>query len=246
MTMTMTYTDKLRHDLLDLVSDLEVYFKYQKLSGLNWFYLQKPESSSREHCPACLNDQETREDRLKQLRDELGDCRRCKLNTTRKNIVFGEGSAEARLVFVGEAPGADEDMQGRPFVGKAGQLLTKIINAINLKRADVYIANIIKCRPPQNRNPGDDEVRACIPFLKKQLKVIKPDIICTLGRIAAKALLETDRGITELRGTFYQFGDIKVMPTFHPSYLLRNPDKKRETWIDMQKVQKEYFKNSSE
>jgi len=140
---------------------------------------------------------------------------------------------------VGEAPGADEDIQGHPFVGKAGQLLTRIVAAINLKRSDVYIANVIKCRPPSNRDPEEEEIRTCIPFLKKQLEVIRPRIICTLGRIAAQALLETDRGITKLRGEFHHYGDVKVMPTYHPSYLLRNQEKKKETWVDMQLVQKE-------
>ena len=167
---------------------------------------------------------------------------RCRLHETRKNIVFGEGSPDAKLVFVGEAPGADEDAQGKPFVGRAGQLLTKIIKAINLERSEVYIANIIKCRPPQNRDPDTDEITTCIPFLKKQLDIMKPAIVCTLGRFAAQALLGTNRGITKLRGTFHQLGDIKVMPTYHPSYLLRDPSKKRDTWEDMQKIQKEYLK----
>ena len=147
-------------------------------------------------------------------------------------------------MFIGEAPGGDEDLTGRPFVGRAGQLLTRIIESINLKRDEVYIANIIKCRPPQNRNPEEDEVRACLPFLYRQIEIIKPRIICTLGKVATNTLLETKRGITELRGRFYTLGDIKVMPTYHPSYLLRNELKKRETWIDVQKIQAEYLKRS--
>jgi len=179
---------------------------------------------------------------LQGLRQEIGDCRRCKLCRHRTNLVFGEGNPQAGLVFVGEAPGADEDAQGRPFVGKAGQLLTRIIEAIQLKRSDVYIANIVKCRPPANRDPEEDEVQACLPFVQKQLAIIRPRIICTLGRIATQALLQTDRGITELRGRFHQVGDCKVMPTYHPSYLLRNQEKKREAWADLQKIQAEYLK----
>jgi len=145
-------------------------------------------------------------------------------------------------MFVGEAPGADEDEQGIPFVGKAGQLLTKIIEAIDLKRSDVYIANIIKCRPPSNRNPEEDEIKTCIPFLEKQIERISPEIICTLGNIATSALLGTDMGITKLRGRFHERSGLKVMPTYHPSDLLRDQSKKRDTWEDMKKIKKEYFK----
>jgi DNA polymerase len=155
--------------------------------------------------------------------------------------VFGSGNPGARLMLVGEAPGAEEDEQGMPFVGKAGQLLTKIIEAIDLKRSDVYIANIIKCRPPSNRNPDEDEIKTCIPFLKKQIEIIAPEIVCTLGNIAARSLLDTDMGITQLRGRFHERSGLKVMPTYHPSYLLRDQSKKRETWEDMKKVKKEYF-----
>ena len=179
---------------------------------------------------------------LEAVRAALGECTRCRLHQGRRHIVFGEGNPHAALVFVGEAPGGDEDEQGRPFVGKAGQLLTKIIQAIGLDRSDVYIANIVKCRPPGNRDPDDEEISTCIPFLHGQLAAIRPRIICALGRIAARSLLGTDQGITQLRGRFHRFGDVPVMPTYHPSYLLRNESKKRETWIDMQMVQKELRK----
>jgi len=177
---------------------------------------------------------------LEDIRRDLGDCRRCKLWSTRTNIVFGEGNPKAELMFVGEAPGADEDASGRPFVGRAGQLLTKMIEAIDMKREDVYIANTVKSRPPGNRNPEPDETLACIPFVFRQIAVIRPKLIVTLGNPATQGLLETKIGITRLRGTFQDYPripGIKVLPTFHPAYLLRSPDKKREAWEDLKKVQ---------
>ena len=177
---------------------------------------------------------------LADVRRELGDCERCKLHKTRTNIVFGTGNEQAKLVFVGEGPGLDEDIQGEPFVGAAGQLLTRIIRAINLRREDVYICNIIKCRPPKNRNPEPDEIEACKPFVLKQLEVIRPRLICALGSVAAQALLETAAPIGILRGRFHSFRGVKLMPTYHPAYLLRNPAKKRGVWEDMQMIQKEY------
>jgi DNA polymerase len=174
---------------------------------------------------------------LAAIRTDIGDCTRCKLHTLgRKQIVFGVGSPEADLMFVGEAPGADEDEQGIPFVGRAGQLLTKIIEAIDLRRDDVYIANIIKCRPPQNRNPEPDEVAACEPFLFRQIEVIKPKVIVALGKYAAQTLLRTDAPISRLRGRLFDYRGAKLIPTFHPAYLLRNPSSKREVWEDMKLV----------
>ena len=173
---------------------------------------------------------------LEEVRKELGDCKRCKLHQTRRTIVFGEGNEKATLMFIGEGPGYDEDVQGRPFVGRAGQLLTKIIQSINLQREEVYIANIIKCRPPQNRNPEPDEIQSCNPFLRKQIQVIQPKIICALGTFSAQTLLKTETKITALRGKFYDLEGIKVIPTYHPAFLLRNPDKKREVWEDMKKI----------
>ena len=173
---------------------------------------------------------------LAEVRKELGDCKRCKLHRTRRTIVFGEGNEKATLMFIGEGPGFDEDVQGRPFVGKAGQLLTKIIQSINLPREKVYIANIIKCRPPQNRNPEPDEIRSCSPFLMKQILAIRPKIICALGTFSAQTLLKTDTKITALRGKLFDLEGIKVIPTYHPAFLLRNPDKKREVWEDMKKI----------
>jgi len=166
----------------------------------------------------------------------IGDCRRCKLCLGRNKIVFGDGSASARLMFVGEGPGSDEDRQGLPFVGRAGQLLNQIIKAMGYRREEVYIANVVKCRPPDNRAPQPDETAACTPFLFRQIEIIKPEVIVALGSPAAQALLESSTGITKLRGTFREFRGIPVMPTFHPAYLLRNPAAKKDVWEDMQKV----------
>jgi DNA polymerase len=171
------------------------------------------------------------------VREELGDCTRCKLHSLgRRQIVFGVGNPNADLMFVGEAPGADEDIQGEPFVGRAGQLLTKIIEAIGLSRRDVYIANVIKCRPPQNRNPEPDEVDRCEPFLFDQIDVIRPKAIVALGTFAARALLRTTDPISRLRGRVYEYRGAKLVPTFHPAFLLRNPASKREVWEDMKLV----------
>jgi len=172
------------------------------------------------------------------VREELGDCTRCPLHRTRRTLVFGEGSPRARLVFVGEAPGEEEDKQGRPFVGRAGQLLTKIINAMGLAREEVYICNILKCRPPGNRNPKEDEIATCEPFLVKQLEAIDPEIICALGTFAAKTLLRTEAPISAIRGKFHDYHGRKLMPTYHPAYLLRNPDAKKPVWEDVQKIMK--------
>ena len=175
---------------------------------------------------------------LAALRVEIGpQCTRCKLHTLgRKQVVFGVGDPHAQLMFVGEGPGADEDIQGEPFVGKAGQLLTKIIEAIELRRDQVYIANVIKCRPPGNRNPEPDEVEQCEPFLFRQIDAIKPKVIVALGKFAAQSLLRTSEPITRLRGRQYNYRGSVLIPTFHPAYLLRNPSSKRDVWEDMKKV----------
>jgi DNA polymerase len=174
---------------------------------------------------------------LKAVREDLGDCTRCKLHALgRKQIVFGVGNPNADLMFVGEAPGADEDVQGEPFVGRAGQLLTKIIEAIGLTRGDVYIANLIKCRPPGNRNPEPDEAEQCEPFLFRQIDTIRPKVIVALGKFAAQALLRTADPITRLRGREFKYRDAILIPTYHPAYLLRTPSAKRDVWEDMKKV----------
>lgn len=177
------------------------------------------------------------QDTLEMLRDvQIGDCKRCKLCKTRNKIVFGTGNPNAELVFVGEAPGADEDEQGLPFVGRAGQLLTKMIEAMGLTRDRVYICNVIKCRPPDNRNPELDEINSCEPFLKKQLALIKPKVIVALGRYACQSLLKVEGSLSEIQGQWKQYEGIDLMPTFHPAYLLRSPSKKKEAWEDLQKV----------
>jgi len=178
-------------------------------------------------------------DALAAVRADIGDCTRCKLHTQgRTQVVFGVGNPQADLMFVGEAPGADEDVQGVPFVGRAGQLLTKIIEAIGMKREDVYIANVIKCRPPQNRNPEPDEVETCEPFLFKQIDIIKPKVVVALGKFGAQTLLRTLEPISKLRGRVFDYRGAKLIPTFHPAYLLRNPSSKREVWEDMKLVRK--------
>ena len=173
---------------------------------------------------------------LKALREHIGDCQRCKLAPSRRNIVFGQGNANARLMFVGEAPGADEDEQGLAFVGKAGQLLTKIIESIGLKRDDVFIANVLKCRPPQNRNPEPDEITSCQPFLERQIATIRPRVIVGLGKFAGQWLLKTAEPISRIRGRIGDYEGIRAIPTYHPAYLLRNPGAKKEVWEDMKTV----------
>ena len=178
-------------------------------------------------------------DTLPLIRENLGDCTRCKLHKTRKNIVFGDGNPKAQLVFVGEGPGADEDAQGLPFVGRAGKLLTQMIEAMGLQRKDVYICNVVKCRPPENRQPEKDEVMECSPFLLRQIDTIAPKVIVCLGSTAAQTVLQTNRGISHFRGEWLEFRGRKLMATYHPAYLLRNPAAKGEVWKDLQKVMAE-------
>jgi len=175
---------------------------------------------------------------LESVREQMGECTLCKLHKGRHNIVFGVGNPRARLMFVGEAPGEEEDLQGLPFVGKAGQLLTKMIEAMGLRREDVYICNTVKCRPPNNRNPEPEELEACEPFLRGQLAAVRPEAIVTLGKFAAQALLREATPISRLRGQWREYQGIPVMPTFHPAYLLRSPQEKGKVWADLQEVMK--------
>jgi len=210
-----------------IIADLKTYLEYLKGMGIT----SLPSSGIKSDglpSPQILS--------LEEIKKELGDCKRCKLHRTRRTIVFGEGNPKTNLMFIGEGPGYDEDVQGRPFVGRAGQLLTKIIQSINIQREEVYIANIIKCRPPQNRNPEPDEIQSCHPFLMKQIMAIQPKIICALGTFSAQTLLKTDTKISALRGKFYDIEGIKVIPTYHPAFLLRNPERKKEVWEDMKKI----------
>ena len=175
-------------------------------------------------------------DTLPRIREDIGDCTRCKLHKGRTKIVFGTGNPNADLMFVGEGPGRDEDLSGEPFVGRAGKLLTDMIKAMGLQRENVYIANVVKCRPPENRLPEKDEITTCSPFLMRQIDAIKPKVICTLGSCSAQTLLQTAQGISKLRGEWFDFRGTKLMPTYHPAYLLRNPAAKPEVWKDLQKV----------
>lgn len=178
-------------------------------------------------------------DTLLRIREDIGDCTRCKLHKRRNKIVFGDGNPKAQLVFIGEGPGADEDVQGLPFVGRAGKLLTQMIEAMGLQRKDVYICNVVKCRPPENRAPEPDEVEVCSPYLVRQIDVINPKVLVCLGAVAAKTLLQTTRGITQFRGQWLEWRGRKLMATYHPAYLLRNPPAKADVWKDLQKVMEE-------
>jgi uracil-DNA glycosylase len=228
-----------REELLGLVRSLTERMRVdaelgKPLSYLSPARLDAAASAAPGRSPAALIEGDI--SGLEAVRTELGDCRRCPLGDLRHRLVFGEGNPHAELVFVGEAPGADEDAQGRPFVGSAGQLLTKIIVAMGLKREEVYICNILKCRPPGNRNPQPEEIAACEPFLIRQLEAIRPRVICALGSFAAHTLLKSEAPITVLRGRFQSYQGIPLMPTYHPAYLLRNPGAKKQVWEDVQTV----------
>lgn len=217
---------EIKKELRQIIKSVKAYMENESLAGIEEFYLESgPKKES-----------------LDQLHQEVIKCRQCSLCQSRKNIVFGQGNPKAQLVFVGEAPGREEDIQGLAFVGRAGELLTKIIQAMGFKRQDVYICNVLKCRPPENRNPLPTEVITCQDYLRQQLELINPKVICCLGKFACFNLLNQDLPISKLRGGFLDYRGIKVMPTFHPAYLLRNPSAKRLVWQDMQKVIKELKK----
>ena len=227
-----------RCDLLEIARSLKSYMhdeQTQRNSGP--FYMKTIEGKKKETPgkPKTAGPTESGES-LEDIRKELERCNRCPLCEGRKTVVFGEGNPHARLIFVGEGPGEEEDIQGRPFVGQAGQLLDKIIAAMGLKREDVYITNVVKCRPPKNRAPKPDEVAACAPFLERQIKAIQPKVICSLGASASQYLLQTDAPVFTLRGRFHDHNGIPVMVTYHPAYLLRNPTAKKQVWEDVQKI----------
>ena len=248
-------------ELKELLEELKRYFECQKILGLDTIALareKKKEEDSKTYKKELkhqvLREKKTRiniEEQLgifdtpskiltlEEIREEIGDCTRCKLHQGRTNIVFGEGNPKARLVFVGEGPGEEEDKQARPFVGRAGQLLTKIITAMGLRRSDVYICNVVKCRPPGNRSPELDEAGTCEQFLFKQLRAINPDVIVCLGSVAAQSVLRTKEKVGNLRGKFHSYGRAKVRVTYHPAALLRNPGYKKPLWDDIQVVMKE-------
>ena len=235
--ITRHFGDSSTRVFSEITDDLRGYLQYMK--GLGYAGVALSENSVR-----ILDDwyKEAMAETLDMIRKDLGTCQRCKLHKGRKHIVFGAGNPRAKLVLVGEGPGYEEDVHGLPFVGQAGQLLTRILRAIELAREDVYICNIIKCRPPGNRNPEPDEIAACIPFLRRQLRAIRPRLICALGAFAAQTLLGTDTPISQLRGHFHIYEGIHLLPTYHPAFLLRNPSKKRNVWEDMQKLQRAYEK----
>ncbi|MBI5740883.1 MAG: uracil-DNA glycosylase [Nitrospirae bacterium] len=235
-------------DNRDIIEDLKKAMEFYRELGFDYLPVKLPESTEHrlmsadkitdagplplDPCPLPLN----RSSALQALRNEIGDCTRCKLCSGRKNIVFGEGAPEARLMFVGEGPGRDEDIQARPFVGEAGQLLTRMLKKLGLRREEVYIANIVKCRPPNNREPGEEEIATCMPFVERQIEIISPAVIVGLGRISTQSLLRSGTPISKSRGKFCEYKNVPFMPTFHPAYLLRNPKDKWLTWDDMQKV----------
>ncbi len=252
-------TDELQAAFADIITQARMHLEYLQILGVDSIPVltDVPTRVSPEHrTPSATSQAPAVHSRhpeqissvqnktgLDSLREELVGCTRCTLHKGRTNIVFGEGNPQAVLVFVGEGPGFEEDQQGRPFVGAAGQLLTDIIvKGMKLKREDVYICNIVKCRPPDNRNPEPEEIESCEPFLSKQLQEIKPKLIVALGNIAAKTLLKTSRGITALRGVWQTYQGIPLMPTFHPAYLLRNPKDKALVWKDIQLVMAEMKK----
>lgn len=224
----------INQELKDIVESLKVYSELERLSGIEFSVRSNADAGS--GLPTCGGASKERE--LALLKAEIAESGCCQLCRTRAKVVFGSGDPDAELMFVGEAPGRDEDLQGLPFVGRAGQLLTKIIESIGLKRSDVYICNILKCRPPNNRAPSPAEILACEPYLKRQIGIISPRIICALGKFAAQTLLKSQTPISSLRGKFYNYENIKLIPTFHPAYLLRNPGDKRLVWEDMKKIKK--------
>lgn len=223
----------------------EVYLPFQQSRGKERgtrkeFSAQDPTEVNREERPGSTGGRRSKAEALQELAKEVEKCTRCPLHKTRTQAVLEDGSPEAEVVFVGEAPGREEDLQGKPFVGRAGKLLTKIIESIGFKREEVYITNILKSRPPQNRNPLALEIEACEPYLKRQLEVIQPKVICALGTIAAQTLLKTTTPISRLRGSVHYYEGIPLIPTYHPAALLRNPGWKRETWEDMKLLKKVY------
>jgi uracil-DNA glycosylase len=231
-TLKNRFMEGMHDHKTDVIGDITRILEYYQALGFDSLPL-----SINSYPNANIGTAPSRNDRLLNLREEMGDCHLCKLSSGRKNIVFGAGNPDARIMFIGEAPGRDEDIQGLPFVGEAGMLLTKLIEKMGFKRDEVYIANIIKCRPPMNRDPEEDEILSCRAFLDKQLEVIAPEFIITLGRIALMTLTGNSKiRITSARGNFFEYKGVPVMPTFHPAYLLRNPKDKWLTWADVQKV----------
>jgi len=219
--------DRLREELAEQICERLRY--YSSITRIGLRPVSVPETQEQD-------DAVDSSEHLEAIREDLGDCTRCNLHKGRQTVVFGVGNPNADLMFIGEGPGYEEDRQGVPFVGPAGQLLTKIIEAIQLTREDVYIANIVKCRPPSNRDPEPEEIATCRPFLERQVSSIKPRVICTLGRVATQAMLSTEKALGRVRGQVFSFGDAALVPTYHPAFLLRDPSKKRDCWEDMKLI----------
>ena len=249
--MTFTPDRPSLKELAEIVSQLNAYGRYFQAAGLEEagpaslvgttpITLTVQPAATRKDAvtaaPGPTTASTAKETTLQEIRDDLGECTRCRLHEGRTHLVFGTGNPRARLMFVGEAPGQDEDEQGLPFVGRAGQLLTKMIESMGFRRDDVYIANVLKCRPPGNRPPKPDEVATCEPFLRRQIASIKPEVLCALGSFAAQAVLRREEKISSMRGKFFLIDGVTVMPTYHPAYLLRNPSEKRTVWEDLQKI----------
>ena len=234
--------------LLETFALTKKYLKQQMELGWEEVYLSDEKSRSAESAPVTKKEKSicSKEKELKKFYLEIKDCTKCHLGKTRTNFVFGVGTPESKVMFIGEAPGREEDLQGEPFVGAAGKLLDKILEAIKFKRSDVYIANILKCRPPENRDPLPEEIEICQPYLLRQIKIMKPEIICALGRISAQVLLKSKLPLNQLRGAFHDFRlegfskPIKFLVTYHPAALLRYPQYKKQTWEDVQLLRKEY------
>ena len=236
----------LKEELRRLAVGLKEFVSYQRRLGLQLLEGSYPVGIMKPAAAVAASPEPQQSISLEEILEEMGDCRRCKLWQSRTRLVFGVGNPEARLMFIGEAPGAEEDKQGEPFVGEAGQLLNNLLHKLGLNRQEIYITNVIKSRPPKNRVPMADEIAACRPFLIKQIQAIRPQIIVTLGGVATHALLETKTPISRLRGKWQQWQGIAVMPTFHPSYLLRYPQERKKTWEDMQQVMAIYRGKGSE
>lgn len=222
-----------KSEFLSIIKSLKAYIEAEKTYGISEMMISDTSSAKIKRA-----NKVSKQEMLSAIRREVFNCKRCSLYKTRRNTVFGDGDTNAKLIFVGEAPGYDEDLQGLPFVGQAGKLLTKMIESIGLSRDSVYICNVLKCRPPENRSPQSEEISACKDYLLRQIEIISPKIIVPLGKYAALALLGTDEPITKIRGKDYDYKGIRLIPTFHPAYLLRNPNSKRQVWEDLKKIRR--------
>ncbi len=246
--------DEIKNDLQSIVKDLKTKLEYEKSFGVEGFYTnplfvveekaiaKETEIETEKETEKEIEIEKDKYQLLAELKDKTLQCELCQLSGTRTNVVFGAGDPDAALMFVGEAPGYYEDQKGEPFADKAGELLTKIINAIDMERKDVFITNILKCMPPENRTPDANEIASCLPYLEEQIRIIRPKVICALGTFTAQTLLKSTESIENLRNRFHDYDGIKLMATYHPGHLLINTNDKRKTWEDMKKV-RDYLKS---